>query len=348
MLAARLHEYGKPFQLDQVPDPEPGPGEVRVRIGGAGACHSDIHIRHGEIPGLPPMPRILGHENAGWVDALGPGATGFEPGEPVVVYGGWGCGQCRFCLGGQEQMCDTLAWGGLGPSGGYAEYLVVPGTRHLVRIGDLDPTAAAPLTDAGLTPYRAVRKVEPSLIAGSSAFLIGAGGLGQMAVQLVKLLTPARAIVADISAEKRQAALDLGADAAVDPADGDAVEQIMEATGGEGAAAVLDLVGTDETLALAAASIGRQSTVVVVGLAGGSVPFGFFTWPPEAVLTSSNWGSRNELQEVVALARAGLIQVRVERSPLEQINDVFARLEQGQIGGRAVLVPGMNGGKELT
>jgi propanol-preferring alcohol dehydrogenase len=339
MRAARLHEYGKPFQIDEVPQPEPGPGEVLLRIGGAGACHSDLHIIHGEIPGQGPLPRILGHENAGWVEALGPGATGFEPGEPVVVYGGWGCGLCRFCLGGQEQLCDTLRWGGVGPPGGYAEYLLVPSTRHLVRIGDLDPATAAPLTDAGLTPYRAVKRVAPTLVPGSSALLIGAGGLGHMALQFLKLLSPAKVIVADISPEKRRSALQLGADVAVDPGDDDAAAQIREASGGEGVTVALDLVGTDGTLALAAQSIARQAHVVVVGLAGGSVPFSFFGWPAEAVLTSSNWGTRNELAEVVALAQAGAVSVLVERSPLEEINDVFARLEQGQVSGRVVLVP---------
>lgn len=339
MRAARLHEHGKPFQIDEVPQPEPGPGEVLIRIGGAGACHSDIHIAHGEIPGLPPLPRILGHENAGWVEALGPGATGFEPGEPVVVFGGWGCGLCRFCLGGQEQLCDTLRWGGIGPPGGYAEYVVVPSTRHLVRIGDLDPANAAPLTDAGLTPYRAVKRVAPTLTPGSSALLIGAGGLGHLGLQFLKVLTPAKVIVADISAEKRSAALGLGAEVAVDPADEDVAAEIREATGGEGAAVVIDLVGTDETLALASRSICRQAQVVVVGLAGGSVPFSFFTWPPEAILTSSNWGTRNELAEVVALAQSGAISVAAERSPLEEINEVFSRLEQGRVNGRVVLVP---------
>ncbi len=145
----------------------------------------------------------------------------------------------------------------------------------------------------------------------------------------MKVLTPAKVIVADISAEKRSAALGLGADVAVDPGDEDVAAEIREATGGEGAAVVLDLVGTSETLALASQSIGQQGQVVVVGLAGGSVPFSFFTWPAEAVLTSSNWGTRNELAEVVALAQSGAISVAVERSPLAEINDVFSRLERG-------------------
>lgn len=339
MRAARLHEYGQPFQIDQVPDPEPGPGEVRVRVAAAGACHSDLHIWHGEIPGLPPMPRILGHENAGHVDALGAGVSGYEIGEPVVVYGGWGCGQCRFCLGGQEQMCNTLTWGGLGPDGGYAELMIVPSARHLLRIGDLEPVTAAPLTDAALTPYHAIRVVQDRLVPGATALVIGAGGLGHMAIQLLKVMSAANVIVADIAQAKRDAALELGADAAVDPADGEVAAEIRALAGQDGAAVVLDLVGTEDSLALAAAASGRQSRVVLIGLAGGSVPFSFFAWPPEVVLTSSNWGTHNELAEVIALARAGRIHVTVEPHPLADINVAFERLERGQVNGRAVLDP---------
>jgi alcohol dehydrogenase, propanol-preferring len=338
--AAVLHRYGEPFSVEAWPDPDPGEGEVRVRIGGAGVCHSDLHIWHGQAHPDVPVPRILGHENAGWVDALGPGASGVEIGEPVVVFGGWGCGRCRLCLGGEEQLCDTLRWGGLMPPGGYAEYLLVPSPRHLIAIGELEPAVAAPLTDAALTPYRAIRKVAPQLAAGgASALVIGAGGLGQMAVQLLTQLTGATVIVADTAADKRAAAERLGAAVTVDPADPEAVAAIRAAAGDEGATAVLDFVGVDETLALAAATVGRRSTVVLVGLAGGSVPFDFFGWPAEVVLTTSNWGNRNELAEVVALARAGRLQIDVERAGLDAVNDVFARLARGEIRGRAVLVP---------
>jgi propanol-preferring alcohol dehydrogenase len=339
MRAARLYEYGEPMRIDEVPTPEPGPGEVLVRIGGAGACHSDLHIIDGEIPLLGEEPKILGHENAGWVEATGPGVTTFERGEPVLVFGGWGCGLCRRCLGGEEQLCDSRRWGGLGPPGGYAEYLLVPSARHLVRIGDLDPVEAAPLTDAALTPYRAVKKVAPRLLGGGWALVIGAGGLGQMAIQFLRLLTPAGVVVADLAADKREAALALGADVVVDPGAPDAAERIRDATHGEGAAAVVDLVGTEPTLALAAASLGFKGELVIVGLGNGAVPVSFFGWPPESVVTTSHWGTRNELEEVVAHARAGRLTLRVERARLEDVNDVFARLATGRVEGRAVLVP---------
>ena len=339
MRAARLHEYGKPFQIEDVPDPEPGPGEVLVRIGGAGVCHSDLHIAHGEVPGVLDGPTILGHENAGWVEALGPGATGFEPGEAVIVYGGWGCGMCRVCMSGEEQLCDTMRWGGLGPPGGYAERYVVPSPRHLIRIGDLDPADVAPLTDAGLTPYRAVKKVAGRLVGGDSALVIGAGGLGQMAIQFLGLLTPARIVVADVSPDKRQAALDLGADAVVDPA---RAGRRPGAAGRDGRAGrrgrhrprrlrreprVRRSVPRVQGPSRRRRPRGRHGAVQLLHVAARVGPDG------------SNWGTRTELEEVVALALQDRLVLQVERAPLDAINDVLARLEAGQVAGRAVLVP---------
>ena len=342
MRAAVLPEWGSPFELIDIDTPEPGPGEVRVRIGGSGACHSDLHVKGGELGDLgftEGRRKILGHENAGWVDALGQGVSGLEIGEPVAVFGGWGCGRCRFCLGGDEQLCNTLLWGGMGRAGGYAEQLIVPAARHLLPLGDLDPVSVAPMTDAALTPYRAVKKALPRLVAGSTAVVIGAGGLGQFGVQLVKALSPASLIVVETSADKRSLVEDLGADLVLDPSDGDAVAEIKAFSGGEGAQAVFDFVGVDATMATMASALGRQGLGVLVGLAGGSTPFSFFALAAEANLIGSNWGNHNELEEVLALARKGLISAQIEQYPLEKINDVFDRLEHGEVRGRAVLVP---------
>ena len=341
MRAARLYGYGQEFVIDEISDPEPGPGQVVVRIGGSGACHSDLHLRGGELAALPfpPFPWTLGHENAGWVAGLGPGTEGFEGGEPVVVFGGWGCGRCRVCLGGEEQLCDVMRWGGIGRPGGYAQYLLVPSTRHLVRLGSLDPVEAAPLTDAGLTPYRAVKKVLGRLVPGSTVVSIGVGGLGHFALQLLEVLSPARVVAVDTSETKRRLAADLGADLVLDPASTDAVDEIRAFTGGEGADAVLDFVGSDATLQTALGAVGRTGLVVLAGLAGGAAPFGFFSQATEAQLTTTYWGSRNELAELVALAEQGRVRSRIERYPLAEINTVFERLEAGLVDGRAVLVP---------
>lgn len=339
--AALLHAGESRFELGEIPTPEPGPGQILVRIGGAGACHSDLHILHD--PARRPAPGaggwVLGHENAGWVDALGPGASGFEVGQPVAVFGGWGCGLCPVCLAGEEQLCDPSRWGGIGAPGGYAEAQLVPATRHLVPIDGLDPVEFAPLTDAALTPYRAVRKAMPRLEPGTTAVVIGVGGLGQFGVQLLKALTPAQVVAVDQSEAKRKLAGELGAGLVLDPADGDPAAEIRRFAGPEGPAAVLDFVGVDPTVALALRTVGRKGVAVIVGLGRGSAPFSFGSNGVEATVTTSNWGSRTELAQVVELARAGTISTRVERRDLAEINEVFDRLQVGQIEGRAVLVP---------
>lgn len=341
MRAAVLRGPGGPFAIEDVPTPEPGPGEVRVRIAAAGVCHSDLHVLAGTSrrPADGSAPRILGHENAGWVDALGAGVTGLETGQPVAVFGGWGCGRCRVCLGGDEQLCDPARWAGLGPPGGYAEHLLVPAARHLVPLDGLDPVEAAPLTDAGLTPYRAVQKARSRLVPGTTAVVIGAGGLGQFAVQLLGALTPARVVALDTADDKRARAAALGADLVLDPAVPSARDDLRGFAGPDGVAAVLDVVGADATVALALEVVGRKGLVVLVGLAGGAAPVSFHAMAGEASVTTSHWGSRNDLVEVLALARAGVVATRVERHPLAAVNDVFARLAAGEIDGRAVLVP---------
>jgi alcohol dehydrogenase, propanol-preferring len=338
MKAAVLHAIGEPLRVEEVPTPRPGPGQVLVKIAAAGVCHSDLHQQDGSVPPHR-VPLIMGHENAGWVAGLGPGTEGLSEGDPVVVYGGWGCGQCGFCLGGQEQLCDGARWGGLGPDGGYAEYLLVPATRHLLPAGSLDLVQAAGLTDAGLSSYRAAKKALPYLTAGTTAVVIGAGGLGQYGIQYLKLMTSATVIALETSPVRRRLALSLGADHAIDGSAADALDQIRELSGGQGAAAVLDFVGIDATMQLGLASLTRQGLLVLVGLAGGTVPVGFFTQASEAAVTTSTWGSRNDLAEVITLAQQGKVTATTESHRLDDINQVLERLEHGLVEGRAVIVP---------
>ncbi len=338
MRAAVLHAVGEPVSIEEVPTPEPGAGEVLVKIAAAGVCHSDLHIIDGSIP-PPRLPLILGHENSGWVEKLGPGAEGFAVGDPVVVFGGWGCGHCRFCLGGEEQLCGIEHWGGIGPNGGYAEYLLVPSTRHLISAAGLDLVEAAALTDAALTPYRAVKKVIPSLVPGSSVLVVGAGGLGQHGIQFLQLLTQASIIVVETSPDKRELVAGLGVKAVIDGNAPDVLDQVRAAAGGEGVEAALDFVGADATMSLAQHALARKGIFVLVGLAGGGTRFSFFDMATEAQMTTSMWGSRNELVEVLALARAGKIHTPLERHPLEEANEALERLQKGQVQGRAVLIP---------
>jgi alcohol dehydrogenase, propanol-preferring len=330
-------------ELRDVPVPEPGAGEVLVKVAGAGACHSDLHLMDfppGAMPFDPPF--VLGHENTGWVEAHGPGSTGLEIGEPVAVYGPWGCGSCRNCRLSAENYCEHAAElpgmaPGIGYDGGMAAFVRVP-RRQLIPLGDLDPVEAAPLTDAGLTPYHAIKRSLPFLVPGSTVVVIGAGGLGHVAIQILRALTPSRIVVIDTAPPKLAQALELGADEALLP-DDDPVARVRAATRGLGAELVLDVVGSDDSLASAAklARVGGQLTVV--GIAGGTLPFSFFGIPYECSVASTYWGTAVELEEVLALARVGALHVRVERFALEDALDAYARLRAGAIAGRAVIVP---------
>ena len=349
MRALRLLEWKSDPVLVEVDDPVPGPGEVVVRIGGAGACHSDLHLMHEFEAGLLPWgpPFTLGHENAGWVHTLGAGVTGFDVGQPVAVYGPWGCGTCGRCRLGQENYCDRpdLApvpggGGGLGADGGMADLMLVPSARLLVPLPDgLEPVTAAPLTDAGLTPYHAVRRSWPKLPPGSTAVVIGVGGLGHLAVQVLRATTAARVLAVDTREEARALALGEGADLAVAP-DGEATAVLRAATGGQGADVVLDFVGADATIALGASVSRSLGDLTVVGIAGGTFPFNFFALPYEVSVQTTYWGSRPELVEVLDLAARGDLVPTVTTVPLGEAAGAYRRLEAGGALGRQVVVPG--------
>jgi propanol-preferring alcohol dehydrogenase len=342
MRAARLHAYGQPLRLDEVPTPRPAAGEAIVKIAGAGFCHSDIHVIDGEIRVLPRLPLTLGHENAGHVAALGAGVTSVREGDAVVVFGGWGCGSCDHCVTGHEQLCMTPAWCGLSQrDGGYAEYLRVPQARYLVPLPTLDPVRAAPLADAALTPYRAVKKALPLIEADHPTLVIGLGGLGQYGVKLLRLLTGARIIAVDTSPEKRRAAAALGADVALDGSAPDLVVQIADAAGGAGVSCAFDFVGSDATLATAVASTRALGKVFHIGLAGGTAKLkplesSRFEVGYECTL----WGTLKELREVVALVEHGRLALGAcETAPLDRVNDVCARVRRGDVNGRAIVTP---------
>jgi propanol-preferring alcohol dehydrogenase len=344
MKAYQLTAWQSPPEMREVDVPEPGPGQVLLKVGGAGACHSDLHLMEWPEGTMNfGLPFTLGHENAGWVEAVGAGVEGLEQGEPVAVYGPWGCGRCRACRLSAENHCERQAeigafGGGLGLDGGMAEYMLVPHPRLLLPLGDLDPRDAAPLSDAALTPYHAIKRSLHLLHPGSTALVIGVGGLGHMAVQILRAISPARVIAVDTSADKLRLAREVGADETVEPGEG-AAEAIRELTGGLGAELIVDNVGADETIALGAAVARFASDVTVVGLAGGKIEFAFGALPFDATLTVPYWGSAVELLEVLDLARAGKIRARVERFPLERVADAYQRLREGSLDGRAVICP---------
>ena len=343
MRAVQLVRWQAEPEIRDVDVPEPGPGEVLVHVSAAGLCHSDLHLMEWPEGTFPwRLPFTLGHETAGTVVALGRGASGFAEGDRVLVYGPWGCGACVQCVRGAENLClhrfaRPGAGCGLGYDGGLAEYVLVPSARLLVPLGALDPVTAAPLTDAALTPYHALKPVLPQLVPGSSALVIGVGGLGSIAVQLLRALSPAHIVAVDLREAARALALRYGADAALDAA-GLTAADAREALGGS-ATLVLDFVGNDATLALAAGSLEIGGHVALVGLGGGTFPMTFGTVPLEWSLRRPSWGTLPELHEVVALARSGAIEIPVERLSLEDALDGYRRLHDGKVEGRIVVVP---------
>ena len=227
---------------------------------------------------------------------------------------------------------------GLGAPGAMAEYMIVDRSRHLVPIGDLDPVSAVPLTDAGITPYHAIKPSLPKLVPGSTAVVIGAGGLGHMGIQILKALSSCRVVALDVGEDKLAFAREVGADHAL-TSDESAVDAVRELTGGRGATAVFNFVGVQATTALAAQMVHFQSDIVIVGLGDGAVSVGFFTTPWETSVRSPYWGTIPELHEVVALAQSGAIHVETETFSLDEAPSAYERMHSRTLRGRAVIVP---------
>lgn len=346
MRAVVFEEYQTFPSLTEVEKPEPGPGEVLLRVAGAGACHSDVSVyrvfeKGG--PGAQRPPFTLGHENSGWVERVGTGVSErIKVGAPYLVYSPIGCQHCRKCASGLETYCENTATlpylaVGLGRDGGMAEYVTVPG-HHLVPLGDADPVVSAPLADAGLTPYHAIKRALPHLAGGGKhALVIGLGGLGQIGVQILKALTGATVIATDLKADARERA---EANGAVTVAGGEGqAERIRELTRGRGVDSAFDFVGAKPTIATAAASMAQGGRLSVVGIGTGTHEFSFFTNPYESYVTNTYWGSVPDLWEVVDLYRNGQIRPEVERYSMDEALEAYRRLEAGEVTGRAVVVP---------
>ena len=344
MKALQYRTIGAAPEVVTVPDPEPGPGQVLLKVTAAGVCHSDIAVMSWPADSFPyDLPLTLGHEGVGTVAALGAGVTGVEEGNSIAVYGPWGCGTCAKCAEGKENYCLRAAElgihpPGLGAPGAMAEYLLVDDARHLVPLDGLDPVAAVPLTDAGLTPYHAIKRTLPKLVPGSTAVVIGTGGLGHVAIQLLRALTSARVIALDVSEDKLRLARQVGAHDTV-LSDAHAAQAVRDLTGGIGAEAVFDFVGADPTVRTAGAVAAVEGEVAIVGIGGGALPVGFGHLPFEVSVNAPYWGSRSELTEVLALARSGAVSVHTETFTLDEAPLAYERLHAGKINGRAVILP---------
>lgn len=345
--------FESPLEVCDRPTPEPTGAETLVRVTAAGVCHSDLHICDGfyDLGGGRKLrmadrgvatPITMGHEIAGVIEAVGPQANGARVGEAVVVYPWIGCGRCAACRRGAENLCVKPGFIGIFRRGGYATHCLVPDERYCLPIGAMDPAAAAPFACSGLTTYSALITFDRATLQTQPLVIIGAGGLGLMALSLIKALGGHGAIVVDVDPVKRAAALQAGAQAAFDPATPDVATHIRTLTPeGAGAAAILDLVGAGETVQLAIECAARGGHIVVVGLIGGAIALSIPLLPQRALtLQGSYVGSPGAFRDLMALVAQGTVApVPTQRRPLAAVQSALDDLRRGAVVGRIVLTP---------
>ncbi|EDX80112.1 MAG: oxidoreductase [Alphaproteobacteria bacterium] len=332
--------------LADLPIPEIRSHEVLLRVTAAGVCHTDVSIRHEQSDAYP-SGLVLGHEIAGRIDRVGTGVNGWQVGEDVIVYPCWSCGACRECVAGRQNACrqtggrlQSPPTPGVTVAGGMADYVAVPASA-LVRADGIDPAVAAILPDAALVPYHSIRAVEEHLRPGSTAVVIGLGGLGHLAIQMLRALTAARVVALDVNDQALDAVRD-HVDLALKSNVEGVAEQIVAFTEGYGADVVLDFVGADATLRLASGVIARYGAILVPGLGCGVLPFEtaqtstILPWGASLIRPYS--GTYDDLHQIVDLARSGRISPVIQRYNFEQALDALDDLETGKVRGRAVLI----------
>jgi propanol-preferring alcohol dehydrogenase len=350
MRSLQLVEFGAPLEWREQATPEPRGTEVLLQTLATGVCHSDLHLWDGYYGDGPTrsyvkdrgvrLPLTMGHEIVGRVVAVGPDAAGVAVGDVRLVFPWIGCGTCRHCEADRSNGCSGMRSLGVLTPGGYADHVLVPDARYLVDVGGMRPEEAASYACAGLSAYSALRKALP-LDADEDLVLVGAGGLGLMAAQIVRLMTDARVTFVDLDARKLAAAREFGDFAVLDASQVDAREALMGRTEGGGVAAVVDFVGSAQTVSFGQGVLAKNGTLVIVGLFGGemTVPTQFFPLR-NATIRGSYTGSLQELRELLALVRDhGVRPLPVACHPMEAVPRILEEMRQGRVVGRAVVVP---------
>ncbi|MGU3436619.1 NAD(P)-dependent alcohol dehydrogenase [Actinomycetes bacterium M1A6_2h] len=341
MRAVQVVGYHQKLEMHEVPIPEvQGPLDVIVKIGGAGVCRTDLHILEGqwaEKSGVT-LPYTIGHENAGWVHAVGSAVTNVAEGDKVILHPLVTCGLCRACRSGDDVHCETSDFPGIDTNGGYADYLRT-NARTVVKIDDtLEPSAVAALADAGLTAYHAAAKAARRLTPRDKCVVIGAGGLGHIGIQVLEALSPAELIVIDRNADAVKLALTLGADHAV-VADGTQVDQVLELTRGFGAEVVLDFVGENGSTAQGLAMTRQAGDYHVIGYGENVDVPTIDLVSAEKNIIGNLVGSYNDLCDLMSLAARGAVNLHTQTYALDDFQSAIDDLDNGRVRGRAILVP---------
>jgi NAD+-dependent secondary alcohol dehydrogenase Adh1 len=339
--AVRIHGYHQPPVVDEVPEPSvAGPFDVVVKIGGAGVCRTDLHIIEGQWDAAmhPALPYTLGHENAGWVHEIGSAVTNLAVGDTVILHPTPTCGLCRACRAGNDMHCTANSFPGLSHDGGMAEYLLTSARACVKLDPQTQPADVAALADAGITAYHAVRKAIPLLYPGTTAVVIGAGGLGHIGVQCLAALTATTIVVVDRNPDALKLAGQIGAHHTV-VADGGQVEAVAGLTGGRGADVVFDFVAEQGAEADGWAMTGGGGSYYVIGYGGTVQVPTLDIISTERNIIGNIVGTYNDLAELMALAEGGRVTLHTRAYPLAAAAGAFADLDAGRVRGRAILVP---------
>ena len=341
MKAVRLHGYHQQPVVEDVPEPViSGPLDVIVKIGGAGVCRTDLHIIEGQWAAAmsPELPYTLGHENAGWVHAVGSAVSNVTVGDTVILHPTPTCGLCRACRAGDDMHCEKSWFPGLSHDGGMAEYLLTSARTCIKLNPETRPQDVAALADAGITAYHAVRKALPLLYPGTACVVIGAGGLGHIGIQCLAALTATTIIVVDRNPDALKLAEQLGAQHTV-MADGSQVAAVRELTDGAGASVVLDFVAEQGAEQDGWEMTGQAGSYFVIGYGGTMTVPTLDIISTERNIIGNIVGTYNELAELMALAQGGKVTLHTRTYPLADAAEAVADLDAGRIRGRAILVP---------
>ncbi len=341
MKAVRIHGYHQQPVVEDVPEPSvKGPLDVVVKIGGAGVCRTDLHIIEGQWDAAmhPALPYTLGHENAGWVHEIGSAVTNVAVGDTVILHPLITCGVCRACRAGNDMHCTDSSFPGLSHDGGMAEYLLTSARACVKLDPHTRPADVAALADAGITAFHAVRKAIPLLYPGTTAVVIGAGGLGHIGVQCLAALTATTIVVADRNPDALKLASQIGAHHTV-VADGGQVEAVRDLTGGRGADVVFDFVAEQGAEADGWAMTGGGGSYFVIGYGGTLQIPTLDIISTERNIIGNIVGTYNDLAELMDLAQAGRVTLHTRTYTLDAAAEAFADLDAGRVRGRAILVP---------
>jgi alcohol dehydrogenase, propanol-preferring len=355
MKGAQIIKTNEPLVINEVEKPKPEGNQVLVRVAATGVCHSDLHLWEGGYAGPKGVfmkvedrgvkfPLIPGHEISGTIEEVGNSVNNFNVGDKVLVYPWLGEGNCPACLSGEQNLCDNPKTLGIYQNGGYAQYVLIPDSKFLIKLVQLEFDSASSLACSGLTAYNAVKKTKPipGLEDRHNIVIVGAGGLGLMAVQVAKAIFKSRITVIDVNDQKLAEARKLGADNIINTKEKqDVVKEVKDLTNGSGTDVVIDFVNNNITSINSFNMLRKRGKVIMVGLFGGSMELNLPMIPLRGyTLTGAYTGTFQDLTELVKLASDGKVHTVLDRTfALDQVNEALHDLKNGKIIGRAIINP---------